>query len=199
MKNFVTAGFGLMAFAGMAFAAPLNYNNGPLQTEAAGGSGGAPRSTLQTALGLNVFGFGHQVTANNRVADDFTVPAGRKWTINSIRFFGYQTGATAPSMTALNFEIRETTLTGTLKFGDTTTNRLSGVAFANLFRVTDTAPTDANRRIQVLTANISGGVVLNAGTYWINCRKAAPLPPAPGLPPSPCSARPRPRPRRLVA
>jgi hypothetical protein len=43
----------------------------------------------------NVYGFGVQFTSNNAVADNFTVGAGEPWTVESIDFFAYQTGATA--------------------------------------------------------------------------------------------------------
>ena len=85
--------------------AAVLYDNGPLVTHPGGGAGGADASALQTALGMTTYGFGHQVTANNRVADDFTVPAGG-WSIDDIVFFAYQTGSGQTStITSVNYRI----------------------------------------------------------------------------------------------
>ncbi|MFZ1553126.1 MAG: hypothetical protein WAV53_17145, partial [Anaerolineae bacterium] len=73
------------------------FDNGPLVTHPGGGFGGADASAVQTAIGLTIYGAGHQLSANNRVADDFTVPAGETWTINTVTFYAYQTGSTTTS------------------------------------------------------------------------------------------------------
>ena len=45
-----------------------------------GGFGGADASASRRALGLGTYGFGHQISASNRVADDFTVTGRSPWT-----------------------------------------------------------------------------------------------------------------------
>ena len=77
----------------------LLFDNGPLVTHPGGGAGGADASALQTALTLTIYGFGAQITANNSVADDFTI-SGSDWAIDEIQFFTYQTGSTTTSATA---------------------------------------------------------------------------------------------------
>ena len=55
----------------------LIYDNGPFINGLGTGVGGANESILQnTSLGMNTYGFGHQVAHNNRICDDFTVPPG---------------------------------------------------------------------------------------------------------------------------
>ena len=83
----------------------LLYDNGPLVNCPGCGSGGADESQLQGALGMTTLGLGHQLTAGNRIADDFEVPAGG-WFIQTITFFAYQTGSTTTStMTGVNLQI----------------------------------------------------------------------------------------------
>ena len=67
------------------------------------GAGGADESALQTGLGMNTLGFGHQVSAGNRIADDFDVIDSGGWDVQMITFFAYQTGSGPPStITAVN-------------------------------------------------------------------------------------------------
>ncbi len=123
------------------------YDNGPLVTNPGAGAGGADASALQTALGLSTYGFGNQVSAGNRVADDFTV-GGSGWLIGNITFFGYQTGSTTTStFTAVNLRIWDgppNVGTSMVVFGDTTTNRLVSSTWTNIYRVLDTALTDTD-------------------------------------------------------
>ena len=63
------------------------FDNGPIVTHPGGGAGGADVSALQWSLGLTVWGFGPTVSAD-RVADDFTVPAGATWVIESVEAGG---------------------------------------------------------------------------------------------------------------
>lgn len=135
------------------------------------GPGGADLSTLQSpSLGMGTLGFGHQVTAGNRVADNFTVPAGG-WTIDKITTYGYQSGSTTTStFTALNFQIWNgppNVMGSTVVFGDTTTNRMTATSFTNIYRVTETTLTATNRPIMAIEA---GGLnlTLPAGTYWLD-------------------------------
>jgi hypothetical protein len=67
------------------------YDNGPLVTHPGGGSGGADASALQTALGLTIYGFGHQAPLNYRMADDFVISDPAGWQVDTITFFAYQT------------------------------------------------------------------------------------------------------------
>lgn len=151
-----------------AFGAIL-YDNGPLVTNPGGGFGGADLSALETAIGENILGYGHQVSAGNRVADDFTVPAGG-WTIDEITFFAYQTGApSSGTITAVNLRIWDgnpMTPGSNVVFGDVTTNRLASTGFANMYRATDADPLGNLRAVQENVCTV--GTTLAAGTYWLD-------------------------------
>src|SRR5690606_24656487 len=82
--------------------APVLWNNGPLATGASSMSGTfAPAGTqwsevpAEGTCTLNVAGFGG--TGSFRLADDFVIPAGESWDINSITVYGYATGGSTVS------------------------------------------------------------------------------------------------------
>lgn len=160
------------------------WDNGAFVTHPGGGSGGADLSMLQTSLGLNTNGFGNQVSAGNRVADDFSVPASG-WQINTITLFGYQTGSTTTStITAVNVQIwnGDPSIAGSaVVWGDTTTNRMASTAWTNAFRATDTAPTGNTRPIMAQTVTVNA--TLPAGTYWLDWQTDGTLSSGPWVPP----------------
>ncbi|MDZ3824412.1 MAG: hypothetical protein U0S76_12485, partial [Pseudoxanthomonas sp.] len=153
-------------------------------TAASGGPGNAPISAVQSSLSMTLFGAGSQVGANNWVADDFVVPAGG-WTIQRVKVYSYQTGSTTtPTHNDLRLRIwSNDPNTGTLVFGDTTTNRLSSVTFSGVYRVTQTTPTDATRPVMELVAEINPPLVLPAGTYWLGWSAGGTLASGPWAPP----------------
>jgi hypothetical protein len=165
--------------------ASVLYDNGPLVTHPGGGAGGADASAVQTALSMTLYGAGNQVSAGNRLADDFTVPAGETWTLDRVSFFEYQTGATtgASTFTATNYQIWNGAPNGggAVIWGDTTTNRLASSAWSNIYRVLDTAMAGTTRPI--MTNVCTGGAVLPAGTYWIDWQAAGSLSSGPWQPP----------------
>lgn len=168
------------------------YNNGPLATGATSKSGvaaptGSQWSELSTENGTNfsntTLGAGCQqisTTTNNRCADDFVVPAGQTWTINSVIVYGYQTNSTANPFISANLRIwsgRPGDAGSTIVFGDTTTNRLGTVVDSTWFRIGNTlggaggvAPsaTGTTRRIWEIPLTVSPGLALPAGVYWID-------------------------------
>ena len=64
---------------------------------------GGSATDLQTLLGLGTYGWGCQAASNNSVADDFMVPAGQSWLIDGIVLNLYQTGATTPTITSIDY------------------------------------------------------------------------------------------------
>ncbi|MFZ1239867.1 MAG: hypothetical protein WAV66_11020 [Anaerolineae bacterium] len=159
------------------------FDNGPLVTHPGGGFGGADASAVQTAIGQTLYGAGHQLSANNRVADDFTVPAGETWTINTVTFYAYQTGSTTTStMNHVNLRIWSGMPdVGSIVFGDTTTNRMASTSFTNDYRVLDTGLTVSNRPIMGQVTTV--GTVLTAGTYWLDWQTGGTLASGPWAPP----------------
>jgi|GEM_PF-6688033 len=156
------------------------WDQGDLVNVAGGGTGaiaGADLSQLET--GETIFGFGAQTTANNVMADDFTVGAGG-WNITALRFYTYQTGATAPSITGVSWAI-DSDLTSTV-VNSTPFN----VSFTNVFRVTSGDTTSNNRRIQQV--DVTGlNINLAAGSYFLKWNFAGSGTSGPWAPPLPTS------------
>lgn len=158
------------------------YNNGPVVNVVGGGPGGADGSVLQSSLGLNVYGFAHQVSGPFRVADDFTTTA--TWMIDSIKFFAYQTGSTTTStFTSYNYQIwnGEPGQPGSsVVFGDNTTNRMIATRWSGAYRYLDTSPGTTR---PIMENVVSGGFILTPGTYWVDWQCAGTIASGPWVPP----------------
>jgi hypothetical protein len=163
------------------------YDNGPLITHPGVCSAGASASRLQSAIGLNVFGFTASTAGAFRIADNFTVPPGGGWNISEIVLFGYQTGSsTTPTFNNARVQIWNgaPNAGGTVVFGDTTTNRFAGAAFSTIYRDLDTAtcPGAQTRPIMAVRATIN--TTLPPGTYWVDFQLGGTLASGPFIPPT---------------
>lgn len=143
-----------------------------------GGMTGAAAGSDRSAIAVpgTLFGIGSAAASAIRLADDFTIPAGETWTITGANVFGYQTGATAPSNTAVTIRILGADplglATGAVSVlgGDTTTNVQTSNAFFGptaIYRTTATDTAGTTRRIQQATTAF-GPIVLGPGTYWLD-------------------------------
>lgn len=160
------------------------YDNGPLVNLPGGGAGGADASALQTAIGMNTLGAGHQFLNGYSLADDFTVSDAAGWQIDDITFFAYQTGSTTTStITGVYVQIwnGQPNAGGTVVWGDMTTNRLSSTGWSNIYRVTDTTVTTTNRPVMANVATV--GTTLAQGTYWVQWSTDGTLASGPWAPP----------------
>ncbi len=170
----------LMFTASTAMADQL-WNNGPLITNPGGGAGGNDASRLQTGEGT--LGYGHQLlpSINNRVADDFTVPAGPGWRIDNVKFFAYQTGAMqSGSLTAYNVNLCDG---GGPGLGTCTNfSTLNSTGFSGIYRDTQTTAGDSGRAIQLSEVDF-GGIVLAPGDYWLDWQVDGTLTSGPWAPP----------------
>ncbi len=174
------------AVAVFAYPEDVLWDNGPLVTHPGGGAGGADASALQTALGMNTYGFGHQYSLGYRMADDFEVTDPMGWQVESITFFAYQTGSpTNPSpITGVYYQIWDGPPDdpgSSVIFGDLTTNRLVNTTWSNIYRVLDTGLLDTQRPIMADTC--SAGVTLPPGTYWLDWMTNGSLSSGPWAPP----------------
>jgi hypothetical protein len=147
----------------------LLYDNGPLVNCAGCGAGGADESQVQTALGMSIYGFGHQHSLGYLMADDFEVPAGETWTVETMTFFAYQTNSgNTSTITGVYFEIWDGPPPGAnLIYGDQTTNTMTATAWSNIYRVLDSAPGTTTRPIMANVATPPAPLILGPGTYWI--------------------------------
>ena len=159
------------------------YDNGPLVTHPGAGAGGADVSAVQTAIGLGSWGFGNQLSAGNRIADDFTVTGGG-WLVDTITFFAYQTGSsTTSTINHINLRIWDGPPNdpgSNVVFGDTTTNRLASTTWTNIYRTLDTELGFTNRPVMTVVANVN--TFLPAGTYWVDWQVGGTLASGPWAP-----------------
>jgi hypothetical protein len=145
---------GLLASVVSAQAATI-YSNGPV-VPAGGVSVIDPGSTT--------YGLGVNSAAGVRLAEDFTIGAGQSWTIQSINFFSYQTGATTFPLTSATWSIMSGDVnTGTVMASGTTALTNDGQVG---FRVSATTLTDTSRRIWSANADVTD-FTLASGSYWL--------------------------------
>jgi hypothetical protein len=149
------------------FNSAVLHDNGPIITLPTGGCSGGAASILDGSTGGHtLYGWGFQKTAFNWIADDFTSTS--EWTIDSLKFFSYQSFATTMTITGIYVQIWNgaPNVSGSaVVWGDTVTNRLNRAGLTNIYRTTSAAPTNCDRRIQEIVANVN--TTLPAGTYWI--------------------------------
>jgi hypothetical protein len=166
--------FSFLAFGALSMQAQLIYSNGPMVNLPNGGAGGANVSHLHGTL--NTFGYGHSVAGNLRIGDDFTIPSGQSWRIDTLVFFAYQTNSGMTStINQVNIRIWQggtpNTPSANLIFGDSTINFLSNTKWSGIYRTTSTAFTAVDRPI-MRNACETGSIVLPAGTYWLDWQTA---------------------------
>jgi len=164
--------------------AAVLFDNGPLVNDPGGGAGGADRSFIESALGHTLYGWGHQLLNDNSMADQFTIPAGEEWQIDEMITWAYQTNATTTStITGVYVKIWDgpPSSGGTVIWGDFTTNLMTNTEWSNIYRTTETDPTNTARAIMVQTSTI--GTTLTEGTYWVNWETDGTLSSGPWCPP----------------
>ena len=169
------------------------YNNGGVSTGATTESGvAAPdgytwsenqHDTGNTTEVNNLLGFGATLTTGgNRLADNFTVPAGQTWTITSVSVQGFVANWTAPvspfSGAALQIWNGVPGAQGSnVVFGDLTTNRLASATPSNVYVIRNTVvqPTTQNfsRPLWKLNMSVATPLTLGPGTYWIDFQATA--------------------------
>lgn len=171
------------------------YVNGNLSTGSISKSGavaptGYTWSETQNDLGNTTesngtTGVGAQIiatTTSNRVADDFTVPAGESWTLSKVTFYAYQTNYAGTASPFVDVRVRisdgnPSVGTPNVVFGDLTTNRLFSTTEAMMYRIgNSTTPSPGivpgtTRKIWKIEALVP--VTLAAGTYWIEWQQDA--------------------------
>lgn len=168
MKHLVVCG--LAALFGSAQADTL-FNNGPVVD-------GSGLSVLTPPA--STFGFGAQTASGNAVADDFSV-TGAGWSVQSLTFYGYQTGSTAFTFTNATWSVISGDVnTGTIVASGTTAVTSGGRVG---YRVTSTTLTDTQRGIYAAVADVPD-FSLAAGSYWLRWSLTGTLASGPWQPPT---------------
>ncbi len=149
--------------------AQLIYSNGTIVNQPGAGFGGADVSALHDGLGS--LGLGHQFSFGYRLSDDFTIPAGETWTIDSIVFLAYQTNSgNISTLTAVNCAIYNGSPAtgGTIVLGDETTNILDNTYFSGIYRTGATTLTAVTRPVMRDCVIPQTAWSLTAGNYWLS-------------------------------
>ncbi|MCX6271339.1 MAG: GEVED domain-containing protein [Bacteroidetes bacterium] len=160
------------------------YDNGTMVNSPGTGAGGADESILQGSLGMTSYGAGHALSSGYRVADDFTIPGWTTWNITGVSFYAYQTGSgTTTSINHVNFRIwNGLPGTGTLVYGDNTTNKLTSSVFSSIYRIQEGATGNTDRPVMKDDCNFST-LTLGPGTYWIDWQTGGTGASGPWVPP----------------
>lgn len=140
------------------------YDSGPFINDL-----GPPELSIveNVTLGMSTYGFGVQKSAQNSIADKFTLS--KHYDITSIDTYVYQTGAAAASITGVYIQIYDgdPSSGGTVIWGDiTTSNLLLENEVTDVHRVLENEQNDTSRKIQKVTAE-TPDLFLRSGTYWI--------------------------------
>ncbi len=177
MKAGVSASAGMTTYNVTTFNGTSFTNNGnSMLPELAYTSGpyfnipGTPDvSQLQDAsLGMGTFGFGAQIVAGNRVAEDFVLAD--DYDITSMVFYAYQSFETAPTVNEINLQIWDGDPAdpgSSVIFGDTSTNVLTSAVASGAYRQLESAPGNLDRHLNAVTVEVTG-LSLAAGTYWVD-------------------------------
>jgi hypothetical protein len=172
--------------------AAKSVENGPIVTDPFKGVDLSDASAVQTALGLSVFGFGHQGPSGERVADDFTIPPGEKAFVTGFTFLAYQIGSGTISSPFQQYSVgiwsgppQRGWLPDVMPY---TTFQVSGIhqlksQFAGIYRTTDVNPLGTDRAVFENECVLSNGIVLPPGTYWIDWQAFGVLPGGAWVPP----------------
>lgn len=157
----------------------LIYDNGPHINV----PGSQNLSLLEsTSLGMNTLGINVSAVGEYSAADDFELDA--DYRIDYIDVYSYQTGANGVSINGLYVQIWDGDPSGGagVIWGDLFTDVLYDVEEGDDFRVSETSQNDRTRSIQKATAEI-GGLVLPAGTYWLEVTLEGSSTSGPWMPP----------------
>jgi hypothetical protein len=162
------------------------YDNGPFVTHPGAGPGGADRCELQNiTLGMTTLGSNVSISANYRIADDFTVPASG-WNIETFKFYGYQTNSTTTStFDAVNLKIWDgdpADAGSNVVWGDGVTNLFLSSSWTNCYRDQENLVGNTARPIMEIVADVSG-IFLPEGTYWVDYQLGGTLASGPWAPP----------------
>lgn len=168
------------------------YVNGPFVTHPAGFGCVAPipagdGSILENLapMGLSIFGFG--AAGALRIADDFTVPAGESWTLNTIKVYAYQTlvsNATTSTINAGNYRIwcGEPGNGGVIVADFSLASQFVSSTWTGAYRVTaaifnagtQCAVSGANSNRKIMDVVMNGNsIVLPPGQYWLDYNMTA--------------------------
>ncbi|MEI8048894.1 MAG: T9SS type A sorting domain-containing protein [Bacteroidota bacterium] len=144
------------------------FNNGPVYNSAGTGAGGANESIYYQG-GTGTYASGCQYASGLYIADDFIVPTGKTWAVDSMDFFSYQTNSgNTSTITGIYLRIwsgKPGVAGSAILWGDMTTNRMASTTFTGIYRVLvlNGGTTRPIMKVVANTPNLS----LAEGNYWV--------------------------------
>lgn len=166
----------LSCLAGLAAAgsssAQVLRDNGPFVTHPGAHVSGADVSLAQDQAYAGYTALGYRVDADARLVDDFTVPAGKIWTVTGVHVFAYQTGSDAPFTDGrVRIWKGRPNFGGTIVYDGSATNTLVS-STPGAYRMSQSASptppfTDTARRVQDILLSIPPQELLG-GLYWVD-------------------------------
>ncbi len=164
------------------------FTNGPLYNCENCGGAGVHWSVLQDVTwGENTYGWGVQIANDNKMADDFTIPAGETWRITGVTFFVYQTGSglqsTINDVRMVIYDTLPANPENNIIYGNWGSNLLSATSWSSVYRTLESASGGTTRPIMAVTAEVDA--VLGEGQYWVGASFGGTLSSGPWLPPIP--------------
>lgn len=173
----------LVALPGTGHAIVMLHDNGGIVTGTGNGWSGANTSVWQNVTWTiggstaTVVGLGNNVNYF-RVVDDFVVPEGQKWRLDSLSFVGLRSFSSsaitsldiASPFTGVHFAVyssESAMMAGTPQWGDWSTNRLRSTQFMGAFRVAASQLTNRQRPLFEIAADAQWLPELSSGRYWV--------------------------------
>lgn len=156
------------------------YSNGPFVTNPGAHTPSGDISLVQDVTYPGATAFGFSAGPSFRLADDFTVPTGHIWTIDSATLFAYQTGTGNAAFTDARVIIWSTFPNnagiGKVFDGDVSNNLVSSTpgAWRSAESFGATTNSNSDRRIHDLVLAIPP-LELRQGTYWIDWQLKGPV------------------------
>lgn len=161
----------ILASAAHAQPGILIYDNGPFIT----GNGvdvcmESASSTNTSSPATGTTGGAASYWVIGRVVDDFTVPGGESWNVETLRWRAYQPGTPYDAQISTAYVRVWATnpqLGGEPIWGDFDTNRHLNTTFSGIYRTGNTALTSCVRAIKNVDIDLSDLPSLPPGQYWV--------------------------------
>jgi hypothetical protein len=145
------------------------YTQNELVSHPGQGQGGADVSAI-TSPGT-LYGFGAQGNLGYWMADDFTIPTGQTWRLDSVKLYSYQTGSSTTSTitgSRLYITLGRIDSSGRVRVtADSTANRMVSTYWANMYRTTSTPPFNTQTTRPVMAVVDTVKIDLVGGYYWL--------------------------------
>lgn len=181
MRTVIVALLSLLGFSA-AHATTLLHDNGGFVTGTGNGFNGANTSTWQNVTWTTgggtatIVGLGFN-SSFFRIVEDFTVPTGFLWTLDSLSVYGFRTTSTSQQQdppvspfTSLSFVVYDSfaAMQARTPFaGSWSQNTLRETSWTGAYRVAESQPTNRQRAIMSITGAANQVPILTAGRYWI--------------------------------